>query len=508
MASSDVANFFNEKNVFITGGTGFLGICVIEKLLRCCPGVNNIYVLIRPKKGKEIQERLEELTKNSVFERIKRENGENLFKKLIPVAGDVGEENLALSANDRLTLVEHVNIVIHSAATLDFEADLKSTVNINLLGTRRVVLISQEIRDLKALVHISSAYVNSVLNDVEEKLYPPPADVKEFLKMVERTDDHVLEEETRNIIKDHPNPYTFTKHLAEHEVANSNLPATILRPSMITGAWNEPVPGWTISKNGPQGFLMGASKGVVRRLPIAQDLIYDYIPVDIVANTILVAAYNVGREKNKGLKIYHCTSSTCNPFRWEMVAPKIDEFLHKYPLRSAVWYPSLKFLPSLFWFRISAFFLHMIPAYILDTVTKVSGGRPILVRLHTNVNKSLALLEKFIFTEWKFDNSRTLEMHESLSKEDKELFTLDIRPLNWEYYFVDLVQGVRHYLSKENPKNLEKARSKDKMLMMFHLLLQAALLALVWWITKIVLRSNWTNTGLIVPLVYVLFNQL
>lgn len=84
-----------------------------------------------------------------MFDRIKKENGEPLFKKLIAVAGDVGEENLALSANDRLTLVEHVNIVIHCAATLDFEADLKSTVNINLLGTRRVVLISQEIRDLK-----------------------------------------------------------------------------------------------------------------------------------------------------------------------------------------------------------------------------------------------------------------------------------------------------------------------------------------------------------------------
>lgn len=82
------------------------------------------------------------------------------------------------------------------------------------------------------LVHISSAYVNSVLHDVQEKLYPPPTEVKEFLKMVERTDEQILKEETRNIIKNHPNPYTFTKHLAEHEIANSNLPVTIIRPSM------------------------------------------------------------------------------------------------------------------------------------------------------------------------------------------------------------------------------------------------------------------------------------
>ncbi|XP_033222189.1 putative fatty acyl-CoA reductase CG8306 [Belonocnema kinseyi] len=508
MASSAVADFFRDKNVFVTGGTGFLGVCLIEKLLRCCSGVKNIYILIRPKKGKDIQERLVELMKNSVFDRIKKENNEDLFKKLIAVAGDVGEDNLGLSSNDRLTLVEHINIVVHSAATLDFEADLKSTVNINLLGTRRVVQISQEIRDLKALVHVSSAYVNSVLRECHEKLYPPPVDVEELLKLVEESDDATLKAETAKIIKDHPNPYTFTKHLAEHEVANSNLPATIVRPSMITGAWKEPVPGWTVSKNGPQGFLMGASKGVVRRLPVAKDLIYDYIPVDLVVNSILVCAYNISQDSKKELKIYHCTSSTSNPFRWQRVSERVDEFLHKYPLCSAVWYPSLKLLPSLFWFRISAIFVHMIPAYVLDTVTQICGGRPILVRLHTNVNKSLVLLEKFIFTEWKFYNPSTLELHDSLSAEDKRLFTLDVRGLNWEEYFVDLTQGVRQYLSKESPKSLTKARTKDKILMVAHLALQAALLGIVWWITKTILSSTWTQTGLIVPIVYVLFNLL
>lgn len=36
------------------------------------------------------------------------------------------------------------------------------------------------------------------------------------------------------LLKDHPNTYTFTKHLAEHEVANvsSKFPCGIVRPSM------------------------------------------------------------------------------------------------------------------------------------------------------------------------------------------------------------------------------------------------------------------------------------
>lgn len=86
-----------------------------------------------------------------------------------------------------------------------------------------------------------------------------------------------------------------------------------------------------------------------------------------------------------------------------------------------------------------------------------------LVRLHTNVNNSLGRLERFIFTEWKFYNPRLLELHESLSPNDKELFNLNIKSLVWEDYFVDLTKGVRVYLSKEPLKNLSKARAKDNM---------------------------------------------
>lgn len=42
---------------------------------------------------------------------------------------------------------------------------------------------------------------------------------------------------------------------------------------------------------------MGASKGVIRRLPIAKNLIYDYIPVDIVVNNLITAAYAVDRDR-------------------------------------------------------------------------------------------------------------------------------------------------------------------------------------------------------------------
>jgi fatty acyl-CoA reductase len=84
-----------------------------------------------------------------VYEKLKELRGADIFQKLVAVAGDVAEDNLGLSPADRKLLTENVNVVFHSAATLDFEATLRPTVSINLLGTRRVVQLCKDISHLK-----------------------------------------------------------------------------------------------------------------------------------------------------------------------------------------------------------------------------------------------------------------------------------------------------------------------------------------------------------------------
>lgn len=44
--ASETADFYKNKNIFITGGTGFLGIAIIEKLLRTTPEVAVLFHLI------------------------------------------------------------------------------------------------------------------------------------------------------------------------------------------------------------------------------------------------------------------------------------------------------------------------------------------------------------------------------------------------------------------------------------------------------------------------------
>jgi len=63
---SEVGKFYDGKSVFITGGTGFMGKVLVEKLLRSCPGIKTIYLLMRSSNGKTVQLRLEELINNQV----------------------------------------------------------------------------------------------------------------------------------------------------------------------------------------------------------------------------------------------------------------------------------------------------------------------------------------------------------------------------------------------------------------------------------------------------------
>uniref|UniRef100_A0A1Y1L3Z9 Fatty acyl-CoA reductase n=1 Tax=Photinus pyralis TaxID=7054 RepID=A0A1Y1L3Z9_PHOPY len=129
---SSISQFYDNANVLLTGATGFLGKVFMEKLLRSCKSIGNVYVLIRPGKNCTAEERLERLLQAEVhfvtnparfndhlqvFENLRRTAPEALLKvKAIP--GDVEQENLGLTRPDRETITERVEVVFHSAALI------------------------------------------------------------------------------------------------------------------------------------------------------------------------------------------------------------------------------------------------------------------------------------------------------------------------------------------------------------------------------------------------------
>lgn len=56
-----VQSFYKDKTVFITGASGFMGKVLIEKLLYSCSELKEVIILMRPKKGKVPETRLEEM---------------------------------------------------------------------------------------------------------------------------------------------------------------------------------------------------------------------------------------------------------------------------------------------------------------------------------------------------------------------------------------------------------------------------------------------------------------
>ena len=63
---ASIAEFYSDRTIFITGVTGFMGKVLLEKLLRSCPCVSKVYVLIRPKKGQDVKTRLTQLLESKV----------------------------------------------------------------------------------------------------------------------------------------------------------------------------------------------------------------------------------------------------------------------------------------------------------------------------------------------------------------------------------------------------------------------------------------------------------
>lgn len=168
-----------------------------------------------------------------MFDRL-RKSQPDAMKKVIPLHGDVSTDGLGLSEEHLKRLADNVSVVFHFAATLKLEAKLKDAIEQNTSGTARVIAVARKIKNLRAFIHLSTAFCSADIDVFEEKVYPSPDNPYDVMEVAKWMNDDALEKATPAIIAPHPNTYTYSKRLAETLVAkeSENMRVTIVRPSI------------------------------------------------------------------------------------------------------------------------------------------------------------------------------------------------------------------------------------------------------------------------------------
>lgn len=286
-----IPQFYAGRDVFITGGTGFMGKILVEKLLYSCPDIGTIYLLIRPKRNANAAVRCGELLRQAVFDRVRRECADRL-ERVVGIDGDVCELGLGLSASD-VQRMAAVSVVYHSAASVRFDDPLHQAIIMNTRGTRELLRFAEQLRHLRCLVHVSTTYCNPHVRSVYEHVYPANGDWRAAIRLAE-TQPELLDTLTLKITNYEPNTYTYTKGLAEQVVNEyrGRLPLCIYRPSIVICAMDEPIPGWVDNFNGPVGLLLACGIGIMRTTFGDPDVVSDFIPVDTSIKAMLVAGWH------------------------------------------------------------------------------------------------------------------------------------------------------------------------------------------------------------------------
>lgn len=83
-----------------------------------------------------------------LFKRLKTE-APWFRAKVSAMEGDCSLPGVGLSSEDRQTIIDKVDIVMHGAATVRFDEKIRLAVSINVLGTREMLKLAREIKHLK-----------------------------------------------------------------------------------------------------------------------------------------------------------------------------------------------------------------------------------------------------------------------------------------------------------------------------------------------------------------------
>ncbi|XP_055317180.1 fatty acyl-CoA reductase wat-like [Sitodiplosis mosellana] len=491
-----IQKFYDNCNIFITGGTGFLGKMLINKLLTSCSSIDTIYLLVRNKKGKDVHSRIEDIFDDPIFDIMKRKVPK-FRRKVQGVPGDCMLPGLGLTSADKQLLVKNVNIVFHMAATVRFDEKLKIAMQINVQACKDVMQICSEMVNLKSIVHVSTAYTQCPQRYIEEKFYPPPLDSGEMLVLTKCTSDKLLECITPVLLDKWPNTYTFTKAIAEDVVHQhgAGLPIGMFRPGIVISTYRDPVSGWIDNFYGPTGAIAGAGTGVIRTLRANPNAAANMVPVDLCVNGIIATAWNVGERYAEkicpmtDIPVFNFCTAPTNQLTWGDFTIKTTKYGLMYPTLKSIWYLCYANNPNKFMHMASILFLHYLPALLIDAFAICIGKKPRLLNTYKKIHRFMNVIEFFAMRQWDYQQDNLIEMWTSLSEKDKDIFFFDMRQLDWDLFLQHYFRGIRQYLLNDPLETIPEALVRWNRLYWIHQCVKVVvfliLLRIAWWLMSL-----------------------
>ena len=240
------------RTILLTGATGFLGGVILKKLIAKFPDTK-IYCIVRPIKNQLVERRLKEYISNS---------------NIHVISGDISLPKLNLSVKDYQYYVENIDTIIHSAASIKFNAPMKYLEKHNIFATDEMVklakIIGEKQKKKATFIHISTAY------------------------QAGKSDAFISEIFTPKPLEGFKNNYEESKWICEQHIKSnlSKVHFIVLRPSIIlaseTGKCSANGVGIDVFE-----LINKKSRKLPSVVPVTKKLRLDFVTVDYVANSCI-----------------------------------------------------------------------------------------------------------------------------------------------------------------------------------------------------------------------------
>ncbi len=505
-SSSTVIPALTGKRILLTGTTGFVGKAVLEKLLRAIPDVGRIVLLVRGnRKYPDARERfVNEIASSSIFDTLREQLGDGfdafLADKVEVVAGELTAPALGLDAVAFDRLGQSLDVIINCAASVNFREELDQALAINTLCLRSLLDLAER-GTRTAFVQISTCYVHGYHQGRIEEVNHPPAkggiplhadgyyDVEPVIEQFQADIGKVLarhpgdEARSRALIDlgirhahryGWNDTYTLTKWMGEQLLFKyrQGKSLTIVRPAIVESTWQEPVPGWVEGVKVADAVILAYAREKVFLFPGRRRGVIDVIPVDLVANSIVLAAAETQVEHSTEHRIYQCCSGDTNPITLgEFIDHLQEEAEAHYDKYDKLFYrrPRQKFHTIPRWL----FSLLMRSGYALmkgASVVKAKLGGEVNSRAMDVIRTTLHLALVFAFytvPRYRFSNLKLRDLSARMGETDTRLFPVDAAVFDWRTYLRDIhMAGLNRYAlkprkaAKPSPKALRKAERK------------------------------------------------